>query len=440
MEGVMMKNRDQYAVAVRTPDNEIVVEKTKYVSFASKHPWARLPLIRGVVTFVESMSIGMKILTYSAEFFEEEEQEGKVEKALGAVFKEKAESVMMALTMIVALVLAVGLFMVLPWFLAEWLGQLIDNQWMQALVEGLLRLAIFVTYVFMISLMKDIRRVYMYHGAEHKTINCVEQGLELTVENVKKQSREHKRCGTSFMLYVMVISILFFMCIRVDDPGLRIGLRLLLIPVVAGVSYEWIYWTSNHDGKIVNFLSRPGMWLQSLTTREPDDDMIEVAIQSVEAVFDWRSYLAREQEAEENKDSRRMTMVAMEVPKEIAEEEYKEKKVQPQEARRPVAAVKRADHSVRRGAYFASETSSQTAASKKEETKSSSLDREPAEEETKAKASEQPTPVAAVKRAAGTRKAMQPIEELRRDSILADSEQDDDDDEILRALDKFFGE
>lgn len=427
IEGVMMKNKDQYAVAVRTPDNEIVVDKQEYHSVAEKHPWMRLPLIRGVVTFVESLSIGMKTLTYSASFYEEEEEQGKKEKKEEKK-ENRFEGIIMGFTVVIALVVAVALFMILPWFIAEQAGSLIENTIVQALMEGLLRLAIFILYVFAISLTKDIRRVYMYHGAEHKTINCVENGSELTVENVRKQSKEHKRCGTSFLLYVMVISILFFMFIRVEEPLLRIVLRIVLIPVVAGVSYEFIRFAGSHDRTIITILSKPGLWMQALTTREPDDSMIEVAIQSVEAVFDWKAY---QKEMEMSEKSSMVTMrhpdAEEEEPEIVVSNKNKTETAQPHR----VAAVKKADKRTRRGAYF-----HEPVVERKQESDQTETDTEKTEKIEKKET--QVHHVASLKKATGTRHPMQPIEELRRDGILEDSESDDADDEILSALDKFF--
>lgn len=454
----MMKNKDKYAVAVRTPDGEIVVDKQNYQSFSESHSWARFPLVRGVVAFVESLSIGMKTLTYSAGFYEEEEQEkeSKVERAFSSVFKEKAESVVMALTVILAIVLAIGLFMFLPWFIAERAGALIgDNTIVQALVEGALRLVIFILYVFAISLTKDIKRVYMYHGAEHKTINCVEHGLELTVENVKGQSREHKRCGTSFLLYVMIISILFFMFIRVDNVALRIVLRVVLIPVVAGISYEFIRFAGNSDNKIVNILSRPGFWMQGLTTREPEDKMIEVAIASVDAVFDWRGYIeaVKNGTVEEFQNKKESPMVAMEpVKKEETASDDSETQKATDSATHRVAAVKKADKTVRRGQYFHQAKKAEEDLEGTEDLQNQKdLTNKPSKQkvdgagttlEDEDTSSEKTVGavhrVAALKKASGARRPMQPVEELRRDSILLDSVQEDEDDEILSALDKFF--
>ena len=234
--------------------------------------------------FIDSLVLGMKTLVLSVSFFEEEKTEDTPQK-------KRQEDIMMGGTVALSVVLAVAVFMVLPYFLSLFFERFVTSQMLLALIEGVIRLAIFIGYVGAISLMPDIRRVYMYHGAEHKCINCIEHGLELTVENVRGSSKEHKRCGTSFLLIVMLVSIVFFMFIRVDNGVLRLLLRLLLIPVIAGVSYEFIRLAGRSDSALVNFLSRPGMWLQHLTTKEPDDAMIEVGIASVEAVFDWRSYI-----------------------------------------------------------------------------------------------------------------------------------------------------
>lgn len=285
LEGVMMKNRDKYAVAIRTPDGKIDVDIRSCNSIAEKNVIFRLPVIRGVVAFVESLCIGIKTLTYSSEFLEEEEK-GKEEKEKN----NGNETLFTILTVLLSVVLAVGLFMILPLFLSELFRGQIKNTTLLAVIEGVIRILLFVGYVLAISQMKDIRRVFMYHGAEHKTINCVESGKKLTVANVRGQSKHHKRCGTSFMLFVMIISILFFIVIHVENIWLRMLYRLLLVPVVAGVSYEFIRLAGSTDNKVVAFLSKPGMWLQALTTKEPDDDMIEVAIASVEAVFDWEDY------------------------------------------------------------------------------------------------------------------------------------------------------
>lgn len=284
IEGVMMRNQDTYAVAVRKPDQEIEVMMDTHQSFTEKHKALNIPFVRGIFNFVDSMKLGMKILTYSAGFYEEEEEKEKDAKA------EKKESIIMGITMCVAVILAVGIFMVLPLFLASLFRRFIESRALMGFIEGMIRLVIFIGYVLMISLMKDIRRVFMYHGAEHKCINCVENGLDLTVENVRKSSKQHKRCGTSFLLFVVVVSIVFSMVIQTDVLWLRISLRILLIPVIAGISYEILKLAGRSDNWLVNLISKPGLMLQGLTTREPDDDMIEVAIRSVEAVFDWKKF------------------------------------------------------------------------------------------------------------------------------------------------------
>lgn len=303
MEGVMMKNQNKYAVAVRKPDHKIVVEVAEYNGLKINKKIKNIPILRGVFNFIESLVLGMKTLMFSASFFEDEEDEAekqgretvaaeKAEPSKEAPKKtKKQEDAVMGGTVALSVVLAVGIFMILPYFISQFFKQFVTSQTGLALLEGLIRLLIFVGYVAAISLMPDIRRVYMYHGAEHKCINCIEQGLDLTVENVRKSAKEHKRCGTSFLLIVMFISIVFFMLIRVDNGVLKLVLRILLIPVIAGVSYEFIRLAGRSDNIIVNILSKPGMWLQHLTTKEPDDTMIEVGIASVEAVFDWRSYV-----------------------------------------------------------------------------------------------------------------------------------------------------
>lgn len=298
MEGVMMKNQEKYAVAVRKPDHEIEVKVSEYTGIIRNKKIRNMPILRGVFSFIESLVLGMQTLTYSASFFEEEEEDKKKKEPMTEEERrkqeqkeKKQENAMMGGTVVLSIVLAVAVFMMLPYYISTLFQKVITSQWVIALSEGVIRLVIFIGYVALISLMKDIRRVYMYHGAEHKCINCIEHGMDLTVENVRKSSRFHKRCGTSFLLIVMLVSILFFMFIRVDSPILRVVFRLLLIPVIAGVSYEFIRLAGRSDNAVVNLLSKPGLWLQGLTTKEPDDEMIEAGIASVEAVFDWKPYV-----------------------------------------------------------------------------------------------------------------------------------------------------
>ncbi len=288
LEGVMMKNRDRYAVAVRKPDGEIEVEKGHCQSLRDKYFVCDLPIIRGVVTFVESLVLGMKSLTDSSKYYEDEEDENR--QQMDDAAKERHEKIETTFTVILSIVLAVGIFMVLPFFISELLKSIIKSAKVLAVIEGIIRIILFIGYVFAISFVEDIKRVFMYHGAEHKTINCVEHMLPLTVENVRKQSREHKRCGTSFIFIVLFISIIFFIFIRVDNMWLKVLYRIVLVPVIAGVSYEFIRLAGKSENALVNILSKPGMMLQKLTTKEPDDSMIEVAIASVEAVFDWKKF------------------------------------------------------------------------------------------------------------------------------------------------------
>ena len=294
MEGIMMRNGSEYSVAVRKENGEIEVKKETYKGVGSKCKLFRLPFIRGIFSFVDSLVLGMKSLNYSASLFmedgEEEEEPGRFEKWLKKKFGDKAEKVIMDLTMVISIILAMGIFMVFPTWVSTLMKPLLGNGIWMALFEGVLRIAIFIAYVGLISLMPDIKRTYMYHGAEHKCINCIEHGLPLTVENVMKSSKEHKRCGTSFLLIVMVISILFFLVIRPKTLWLRLVSRILLIPVIAGVSFEFLRLAGNSDNPVVNLLSKPGLMLQGLTTKEPDEKMAEVAICAVEAVFDWKAY------------------------------------------------------------------------------------------------------------------------------------------------------
>ena len=339
MEGVMMRNGEKYAVAVRTADNEIIVKQEEYHSFIKNKKILSLPIIRGVFSFVDSLVLGMKTLMYSADFFAEEteseleerldQEQKKAEKKAEKLKKQgkaseaeallkKAEEVaasererlvkrasadtapeekkedngvLMGFTVAFSIIISVGLFMMLPYFLSRVLHHVTSSETLISIAEAILRMAIFLGYILLISRMKEIQRTFMYHGAEHKCINCIEHGLELNVENVRKSSKEHKRCGTSFLLIVMVVSVIFFLFIRVNSPVWRIVIRLLLIPVIAGVSYEFIRLAGRYDNSLVNILSKPGLCLQGLTTKEPDDSMIEVGIAAVEAVFDWKKYL-----------------------------------------------------------------------------------------------------------------------------------------------------
>lgn len=304
IEGVMMKNMDRYAVSVRKPNGKIETKVEECVSFAEKHPLFQLPVFRGMANFLESMVIGMKTLNYSASFYEDEEEqtESRTEQLLEKILGEKAEKIIMGIVLVFSLAISIGLFMILPYIASEALGKLIRNEYVILFMEGIIRIAIFLGYIVLISRMEDIKRVFMYHGAEHKTINCLEAGVPLTPENVDNFSRLHKRCGTSFIFIVMIISMVFFFFIRVDTIWLRIVLRLLFLPLVAGDSYEFIRLAGSSDHPLVQIFSKPGLALQRLTTKEPDHSMIEVAIASVEGVFDWREYLENLHKGEQKED------------------------------------------------------------------------------------------------------------------------------------------
>ena len=278
LEGVMMKNKEKYAVAVRKPDGEIEVEVETYQGLAHGSKFKELPFIRGIFNFLDSLILGTRALNYSASFYEEEEgKETKFDKAMDKT--------------VISIMLAVGIFIVLPYFISSLFESFIRNRSLMAIIEGVIRIALFLLYVWGISAMKDIRRLYQYHGAEHKCINCIEKGRPLTVHNVMRSSRLHKRCGTSFIFFVMLVSIVLFFFIQVDNVAEKVILRILLMPVVAGISYEIIRLAGRTDNVFIKILSAPGMWIQRMTTREPDESMAEVAIASVEAVFDWKKYL-----------------------------------------------------------------------------------------------------------------------------------------------------
>ena len=287
IEGVMMRNGNDYAVAVRKPDQTIEVKKDQFIGLNARWHTKKIPIIRGVLSFIDSLVLGMSTLTYSASFFEDEEEAEKEKDKDG-----KSDAVFMGLTVALSVVIAVVLFMLTPFFISSLFGKVIKSPMTLAVIEGLIRIAIFFIYIVAISQMKDIQRVFMYHGAEHKTINCIEHGVELTPENAAKYSRLHKRCGTSFLLIVMVVSIICFMFIRVDNMVLKIVLRVILVPVIAGVSFEIIQWAGRSESCLVNIVSKPGLMLQKLTTREPDLEMLEVAIASIEAIYDWRQFQA----------------------------------------------------------------------------------------------------------------------------------------------------
>ncbi len=420
LEGVMMKNKKNYAVAVRKPDGEIAVETGECNSLTEKHKVLGLPIIRGVVNFVESLVLGVKMLTSSAAYFDDvEEQPGKFEQWLQKKFGEKADKFIMGCTVFFSVVMAVVIFMLLPLAVVSFIDEEVLGYEWKTLIEGLLRVAIFLGYVVLISRLKDIRRVFMYHGAEHKTINCIEQGMAPSVHNVRKCSRLHKRCGTSFLLFVMLISVIFFLVVRVETLWLRFVVRVLFVPVIAGISYEFIRLAGSSESKVVAFLSKPGLWLQGLTTREPDDDMIRVAVASVEAVFDWQAYIDENFEKKLRKKNGKIKKTA-EVKKpakatvieETAATAEPPKPVVKEEVKTTVPAVEE-EITAKFDWSFPS-------------VKNAEPD-EAAAKESRSRLAEKVT-------------AADKSEEARKAAMAArrDSEDEDEDDEILRALDKFF--
>ncbi|MBQ1328040.1 MAG: DUF1385 domain-containing protein [Eubacterium sp.] len=299
LEGIMMKGKDSYSLSVRKPDGDIEVEVTDYVSFNERCHTSKIPIVRGVLAFIESLYIGLGTLMKSSEYMEDEEETDKKadsktemdEKMLDKKEKEEGDKAYIIGTLVLSLIFAIGLFMLLPAFISNLLYKVTDRHWIVNLSEGLIRMGIFLLYVIVISKMPDIKRTFMYHGAEHKAINCMEAGDDLTPENVLKHTRFHRRCGTSFLFIVMFVSIIVFMFVKTDVIWLRLLSRILLIPVIGGISYEFIRYAGAHDNAISRILSAPGLWIQRLTTKEPDLAMAEVAIKAVEAVIDWREYV-----------------------------------------------------------------------------------------------------------------------------------------------------
>lgn len=287
IEGILMRGPKDVAIAVRQQDGEISLKRVKLNTLGMRYKFFRLPLIRGVVGLVESLSFGLKALTYSAEFFEtEEEKSERKDTWLYRVFKDKAENVEIVLTMLFALVLAVGLFIILPTFLTNLFKTQIENTILLNFVEGLIRIILFLTYVVSVSKMDEVGRVFEYHGAEHKSIHCYENGDELTVENIKKYPILHPRCGTSFLFMVMIISIFVLSFFGWPDPLKRFLIRIVMLPVIAGISYEINKFIGKSNSKLAYYISYPGLFLQKIATvKEPDDSQIEVAIVALEAVL-----------------------------------------------------------------------------------------------------------------------------------------------------------
>lgn len=291
LEGIMMKNGPKYAVAVRKPDGDIEIKVDEYKSFVKWDKLTKIPFVRGTFNFIDSLVLGMSTLTYSASFWEEEEGEKVLLTEEEAKKKQKKEDMIMGITMILAVILAMGLFMVLPYLVSTLFKKVITSRLLLTVIEAIVRISIFIAYILLVSRMKEIQRTFMYHGAEHKCINCIEHGMELTVENVRKSSKQHKRCGTSFLFFVVLVSIIVCFFITVESPILRVVIRIALLPLIAGISYELIKLAGSSANPVISMLSIPGLAMQNLTTKEPTDDMIEVAIKAVEEVFDWKAYL-----------------------------------------------------------------------------------------------------------------------------------------------------
>lgn len=287
IEGVMMKGKEDVAIAVRKPDGDITLKMEK-PSKIEKSFILKIPILRGSIALIASMIVGIKSLSYSAQFYAEMEEDYEpkgFEKFLYDKLGDKAEDVMVAFSMVFALVMAFALFGALPTLLINTTKNFVSNQQLLSFFEGSLKILMFIAYVLVISRMKDIRRVFEYHGAEHKVIHCLESGEDLTVENARKFTTLHPRCGTSFLIIVFVISIIIFSFISWSNLLVRIALKLILLPVVAGISYEIIKIAGKSDSAIVKAISYPGLMMQKLTTREPDDKQLEVALAAMVAVL-----------------------------------------------------------------------------------------------------------------------------------------------------------
>lgn len=306
VEGIMMRSGDEYSVAVRTPDQQIVVKKEPFRSVVPGKFWKKIPIVRGVLSFIDSLAVGFSAMFYSASFFDDEPEEGEGTKKqasenAGAESdtkevpkdnkKEARDQAILFGVFIAAFIVAILLFVMLPYYASLLLGRVVDSKFAVTALEAVLRVVFFLVYLALMTHVKDVNRTFMYHGAEHKCINCIEHGMPLTVENVLKSSRFHKRCGTSFLVIVVILSAVLLMFVQTDSRVLRIVFRLLLIPVIAGFSFELLQYTGRHDNAFVNALAKPGLAMQRLTTSEPDASMVEVAIAAVEEVFDWKAYL-----------------------------------------------------------------------------------------------------------------------------------------------------
>lgn len=444
MEGVMMKNKEAYAVAVRKPNNEIVVEKNTHKDISNKLQFFKLPVFRGILAFVDSLVLGVKVLNFSASFFEEDEKKDSKSGKKGAKKPkvedlnieeisatnmdgvdlstddskdDKANALMMVFAVLFSIVISIALFMVLPVLLSDIFKHFIKSYALINLIEGVIRFGIFIGYVYLASRMNEIKRVFMYHGAEHKAINCIEQGYELTVENVRLQSKVHKRCGTSFTLLVILISLVFFMLIPTGDLLIKVISRVVFVPFIAGFSYEIIRLAGRSENKVVEIISKPGLWMQALTTKEPDDSMIEVAIKSVDAVFDWKTFV--------NESSIKLqTEEAAAIAKQEEEEALKDTATE--DAKSTEKAVAKGKKTKKKATVSEPKAAEVIETDTKED--------EIAEENSEAKSAVNN------KSKAENEKPVKSNTLNRSIPITKSSKDEEEDDEILKALDKFFDE
>ncbi len=289
LEGVMMKNGEKYAVAVRKPDGNLTVEVEHY-SGLTKGKTDNIPFVRGVVNFLDSVILGMRTMNYAVSFYDSE-AEKEARRDSKRVHNDTKNSAGGVIVGILSMIIAVGIFVILPTYIATYFEKFVRNDSLNAIIEGVIRILILLLYLILISSLKDIRRIFAYHGAEHKCINCIERGRILSVRNVARSSRYHKRCGTSFIFIVAMVSVILFIFLRFDALWLRMVVRVAIMPVIAGISYEILRLAGRYDSIFLTIISAPGLWVQHITTREPDKHMIQAAIASVEAVFDWKAYL-----------------------------------------------------------------------------------------------------------------------------------------------------
>lgn len=285
IEGVMMQSKDKRAVAVRKSNGKIVLKKNNIKSWINEKKLDKIPFLRGGFILIETMIEGIKSLNFSSEFFTEDMEEDAFDKFIKRIFKDKANDAMIWISLLLSLVISVGIFMVIPTTVGGIFSKIIDNKLILNLIEGIIRISILFAYLVIISKNSDIRRVFEYHGAEHKSIHCYESGLELTVENARKFTTLHPRCGTNFLFIVMATSIILFSFFGWPNPLIRIAMRILFIPIVSGISYEIIKFLGKYDNKLTKIVAYPGMMLQKITTKEPDDEQLEVALTALKAVI-----------------------------------------------------------------------------------------------------------------------------------------------------------